>query len=914
MSEKINKKIITLVSIAILMTSTFILMINVPVYSQLAPEQPTSGPIPAGVTPDIIVPMTAYMSIRPTVVGLGQIFLVNLFPIPAPNANRMFKDFKITITKPGGEQQVITMDSYVADGTAWFEWIADEIGEWTFKFEVPGQYFPAGRYLDGHIITAASGGSNYAESAYYEGDSTPEMKITVQEDIVYSWPEMPLPTDYWTRPVPYEYREWAQISGDFPWRGPGGGELWDKLYPDTNPYWGGYVVSGLGGPWRGHFTPWVEAPESPHVAWKMQYGLGGIVGGDFGTGIADTSIFAGSGVARYPTIVYSGRAYMSVGYDGYARKDESMPGTGKTALPYWMCFDFRTGEMIWQRPLEDGESAPNVIEYFNQGLLPGGQVSIEADELTAINFLSISNGYLRRYDPWTGAMVNNISISPMTGSGGTYYMNGYVLGVQNLGGEYRLINWTTFGTTNNFEDRVMNNITWPWNTLPDTTDYNVGISVRTAKTFVGGAPYQTQVSGASIKTGQELWSVALDEWQYSTSTDYADHGKFAMLTEQGYYIALDLYTGHVAWKSDKFDYPWDEPGFGGYNCLSAYGLLYRNSYSAIYAFNWDDGSLAWKYTCPAAATYETPYVNSEGVTVYSTNIGGAIADGKYYIYNTEHSATVPITRGWQLHCINATTGEGIWKVGIPGGGSKHTTDIGPIADGYLSLASSDGYMYVFGKGKSETTISTPDVAVPKGTTFTIKGTVLDMSPAQVGTPCVAKESMALQMEHIHKQMPLDGIWHNETIIGVPVTLTAIGEDGTCVDIGSTMTSGYYGSFGFAWTPQAEGTYEIVASFAGNDAYGSSAASAFVTVGPAASAGGTITPEQPTPEQPTPEQPTPEEPTTPEQPTPEEPTTPEEPEPTVPEQPLISAELAIVIAVVAACVIGAVAYVGLRRRK
>ena len=99
MSEKINKKIITLVSIAILMTSTFILMINVPVYSQLAPEQPTSGPIPAGVTPDIIVPMTAYMSIRPTVVGLGQIFLVNLFPIPAPNANRMFKDFKITITK-----------------------------------------------------------------------------------------------------------------------------------------------------------------------------------------------------------------------------------------------------------------------------------------------------------------------------------------------------------------------------------------------------------------------------------------------------------------------------------------------------------------------------------------------------------------------------------------------------------------------------------------------------------------------------------------------------------------------------------------------------------------------------------------------------------------------------------------------
>ena len=50
---------------------------------------------------------------------------------------------------------------------------------------------------------------------------------------------------------------------------------------------------------------------------------------------------------------------------------------------------------------------------------------------------------------------------------------------------------------------------------------------------------------------------------------------------------------------------------------------------------------------------------------------------------------------------------------------------------------------------------------------------------------------------------------------------------------------------------------------------------------------------PTPEQPTPEQPTPEEPT-PEQPEPE----------TTAEAPLISTELAIILAVVVACIIGA----------
>jgi hypothetical protein len=660
------------------------------------------------------------------------------------------------------------------------------------------------------------------------------MTITVQQDWVASWPAVPLPTDYWTRPVPYENREWAQISGDFPWRGPAGGALWDQLYPDTNPYWGGYVVAGSGGPWRGHFTPWVQGPNSAHVAWKQQYGIGGIVGGDYSYGIADVTIFSGSGVGRFPIIIYAGRAYTYNSFDSYAGKDVSQPGTGKTAVPYWKCQDYRTGELIWQRPLEAGESAPTVIEYFNRGLLPGGQVSITSDELTSVLFLSISNGFLRKYDPWTGAMVANISIAPMTGTGGTYYMNGHVLGVQTINataGNYRLINWTTFGTSTNFTSRIQSNITWPYSSLSDFTDYRVGVNVVTSKSFVAGAPNRTVVTATNIRTGARMWSTALEEWEYSTSTDYADHGKFAMLSEQGYFIALDLFTGGVAWRSDKFDYPWDEPGFGGYNVLSAYGLLYRNAYSGIYAFNWTNGELAWKYSTPARATYETPYVDANGTTAYSTNIGGAIADGKYYIYNTEHSATVPITRGWQLHCINATTGEGIWKVGIAGGGSKHTTDIGPIADGYLSLGGSDGYTYVFGKGKSATTVTAPDVVMPKGNGIVIRGTVMDMSPAQPDTPCVSKESMALQMEHIHKQQPINGIWNNETIIGVPVKLSAIGENNAFYDLGTVTTNGYYGTFSYTWIPPNEGNYQIVASFEGDDSYGSSSAGTALSVGP-----------------------------------------------------------------------------------
>ena len=127
-----------------------------------------SGPLQSGVVPDFTVNTVSYISVRPTVVGLNQIFLVNLFPVPAPNANRNFPNLTVTITKPDATQQIINMNSYVADGTAWFEYVADQLGTWKFKLDFPGVYFPAGRYLDGYIINATTGGTVYTQSVYYK--------------------------------------------------------------------------------------------------------------------------------------------------------------------------------------------------------------------------------------------------------------------------------------------------------------------------------------------------------------------------------------------------------------------------------------------------------------------------------------------------------------------------------------------------------------------------------------------------------------------------------------------------------------------------------------------------------------------------------------------------------------------------
>jgi hypothetical protein len=92
--------------------------------------------------------------------------------------------------------------------------------------------------------------------------------------------------------------------------------------------------------------------------------------------------------------------------------------------------------------------------------------------------------------------------------------------------------------------------------------------------------------------------------------------------------------------------------------------------------------------------------------------------------------------------------------------------------------------------------------------------------------------METQMEYLHLQMPITGLWNNETITGVPVVLTAIDSDNNVIDIGTATTNGYYGTFSMAWTPTKEDTYTIIASFAADDSYGSSSAATAVTVGPA----------------------------------------------------------------------------------
>jgi len=786
--------------------------------------------LPSGVTADVIFDVGAYISFRPNPVGVGQAILVNLWIVPGPSYTRYFTDFKVTITKPDGTQDTKVMDSYAADSTAWFEYTVDQVGTWQFQFDFPGQYFPTGNYTTAQGISQAGYTDSMTRTCYYKPATSKVQTLVVQQNPVLPWPESPLPTDYWTRPIQTVNREWWIIAGDYPWFGPSGGPTWDELYPDTSPTWTG----------QRHFTPWIQTPNTAHVAWKQRNALSGILGGDQGI----YSLTSGGGS---PNIIYQGMGYQSV--------TKSFAGTTQSV---WQCYDIRTGEIFWERT---GVTTPSYLEY-GEGLPSVAGATASVGITPAL--VAIAGNRLIKYNPATGAVTVNVSIPSFTSN--TYYMNGYVLSEQilsNTGGPgepgtptegiYRLINWTTFGTSSNFNTRIQSNVSWPRSELFGTTfywgniqDYDAGISflIREPNTWdfknygfpyvlvsydnASGIRYNTRIAAYSQKTGATLWDKTVPESVYSSGSCVADHGKLAVLmrddtvgTGSGYFMCFDEMTGNLLWKSEVMDFPWDNTGFGAYSTASAYGMFFRFAYSGVYAFDWDTGKIVWKYEAPAFSEYETPYTNENGTTMYSFNSGGWVADGKLYTYNTEHSPTQPITRGWGVHCINVTTGEKIWTTKMAG-------SVGAMADGYLTVSGSDGNMYVYGKGKSVTTISAPQTAITKGQTLIVSGTVLDQSPAQPGTPCVSKDSMTTYMEYLHCQMPLDGLWHNETVTGVPVSLDAIDPDGINVHI-ADVNSDAGGTFSYMWKPEKIGKYTVTATFKGDDAYGSSWAETAVGV-------------------------------------------------------------------------------------
>ncbi len=826
-SKKVKKMKYFAVTVAILMLTSILLTVN-PVQAQVVDqggENPStpggSIPLPAGVTPDLSYQTIAYISFRPNPIGVNQPLLINVWLEPPTHVARYFtKAFQVTLTKPDGTTDSELLTSYYGDTTSYMDYNVDQVGNWQIRLDFLGAYFPAGNYTSSAAFTLNQT-LNAPQSVYYKPSTSGTFNFTVQPNVALSWPGAPLPTDYWSRPVNPLNREWWSILGNYPGVGvssPPGNPTWPA---DTNLH-----VQSLY-----NFVPYVQGPSSCHIVWQQQTAISGMIGGTLYQ-------LSNTGVSGTPNIIYAGRVYAT-----YAK-----PGTGTTAVTYWKCYDLQTGQLYWERPLATGESAPTQIIYITRTISAvTGDTASQRNLGAALMY--VGGGRIVTYDPSTGSVIWNVSISPFTS--GTFISNDITapdfLTIQTLGSgsntQYRLINWTITGDIAypdiiNRRVGVISNVSFPSSSL-GTMDLDAGVTVVSTAVNIPasvGVSYSYILTGVSLITGQVLWNVTTDASSglggfYNPSTACADHGLYAVRLNDGLYHAWNIRTGAVAWVSPLSSYPWGE--FGGYDTSSAYGLLIYPQYDGVVAYNWTNGQIVWN--CQYKAQY--PYDNAFGET-YPYDGACMIADGMVYVANTEHSPSQPVERGYALRCINASNGQVIWSI-------LNTINQAAISDGYLiGMDIYNGMQYTYGKGLSSTTVTSSPAVTTQSNQVLIQGTVLDQSPAQPGTPCVSHESMETQMEYLHLQQSIQGVAGNATITGVPVLLTAIGSDGSVYNIGTTTTNGYFGTFAYAWTAPKVDSYTITASFAGDDSYGSSSAATGLSVGAAAST--TPTPATPAP--------------------------------------------------------------------
>ncbi|GAH06908.1 unnamed protein product, partial [marine sediment metagenome] len=95
---------------------------------------------------------------------------------------------------------------------------------------------------------------------------------------------------------------------------------------------------------------------------------------------------------------------------------------------------------------------------------------------------------------------------------------------------------------------------------------------------------------------------------------------------------------------------------------------------------------------------------------------GFLADGKVYIWHTEHSVIDPKPRGAPWVAIDVESGEEVFRVD---GLSRSTVWGGDPIIGDSIIVTQNTYdqrLVAFGKGPSAITVETPMAAIPKGST------------------------------------------------------------------------------------------------------------------------------------------------------------------------------------------------------
>ncbi|MEM3050745.1 MAG: PQQ-binding-like beta-propeller repeat protein [Candidatus Bathyarchaeia archaeon] len=775
------------------------------------------------VTAQPIIELTTnlFLSVAPNPVGVGQTLSIAVqMDKTSPTAagvvtGEFFTGYTVEITKPDGSKE--TQGPFKAWSTSgfFFTYTPTMEGKYTFQAIFPGQWI--------NTTTFAQTGFGYRTntSYYFRPSKSQIVEITVQTERIQPLPDIPLPTEYWTRPIYAENKGWWKMADNW-------------LMQCYNTPIRDFCVTTA-------FAPYTSAPQSPHILWTKQIIFGGIAGGSF----EDKKYYTGLAYEQYylPLILEGRIIYVD------------HPPTSSADIFGTYCIDLYTGKEIWFIANESINFAQiYAIENPNEhGLIA---------HLWAVSG-AVTNTTAKIYDAFTGRFL--FTITNITWAGLTRFRAGSTIFGEN--GEilsyyldntrrslllwnsslaiHRAFPWTGGEVGNIYSPRVGavvdGRLGIQWNVSVPALPGNPSITVvgegyLLAQDRVGvstAGQYKSQFitidAAFDAKTGQLLWTQNRTDLYsaYFRPPMVIGEGKYVLFDEAELRLhCFDIKTGSRVWVSDPMPSAWD---IFTYQVHIAYGKVYTTSYSGhVYAYDLNTGKIAWDF-----------YMGNAGVeTVYGswpTYNGFTIADGKIYVANDEHSPDSVAWRGGKLWCINATSGELIWSLS---GWLRNPA----ISDGILTaLNYLDGKVYTIGKGPTAVTVDALPAVATHGGKVLVKGMVTDISPGTKeyavaarfpnGVPVVADESMSAWMEYVYMQKPKP-----TDVKGVKVTVTVLDPNGNCYDV-ATATTDSSGFFSAAFEPPVPGKYTVIATFAGSESYyGSSAETAiYVEEAPAPAA-------------------------------------------------------------------------------
>jgi hypothetical protein len=783
-----------------------------------------------------------FIDATPNPVGVGEQCLIRIGISQLLGlVDQGWEGLMVEMTDP--DEHTTTLGPYRTDstgGTA-FVHVFDEVGTYQIRLHFPEQEVQVAFFDYERGFVSFPVGTVMLESY------TPWLDVVVTEEANPSYPDQPLPAEYWTRPIDPQLRMWCFIAGN--WRERGVNSIAE--YND-------------------------DAPETAHVLWTTEITTGGLTGGLWYPEIPASSETGDAYEGKFPgAIVLNGILYWQT---GGSRGD---PGE----ITYTVATDLHTGEELW-RTNEHSFSFGQIL-YFNSYNYDGVfsylvQTGSVADDRTTED-VDESYDWWNFTDPWTGndlfTWTNLPSGTRFFGPSGEILIleinyanrwmalwNSTATGFARLGAaspDYGSWGNTVHGRTQNITE--LGSECYSWNVTLDRT-------YQTSTTF--GTPAMGIYLDEEVITGLwynqsgcRLWSVDFDgderfykwwdapaEWETGFNTlhvggrsDFYEGGfVFVWNKENRQHYAFSVEDGDYMWVSESEHYlDWYGWGAAEHTWFVYEDHLFSTGVGGIvYAINIADGTTDWTYEL--ADAFNEPVTGQRWwgwITL--------IADGKVYVGTCEHSAEQPLPRGAPLVCLNASNGAEIWRVN---GMYRATRWGGNAVMGdsiYATMDTYDQRVYAVGKGPSATTAVIENDVITEGDMALIKGMVTDISPGTEeygltarfpnGVPAVCDDNMSDWMLYVYKQFakPAD-------VVGVDVTVTVLDPNGNSYEVG-TVTSDENGFYQLMFEPPVSGEYTVYATFCGSEAYwGSSTTTALgVLAAPEPTAPPTEPPADPT---------------------------------------------------------------------